>query len=123
MQSKIRNKVKFLDGETVFRKYVEFGKAGSYTMLQKYSTVAGWVHPITKRPPTKMGLWATMWRWALRNPDIARKLYAQYVLELNGDYLGDEEWFSLLEARAKQLLTPPGYRKYMLKHPEVAKYA
>lgn len=123
MQSKIRNKVKFLDGETVFKKYVEFGSAGSYNMLQKYSVVAGWVHPITKKPPTKMGLWATMWRWALRYPDNARKLYAQYVLELSGDYLNDEEWYSVLEARAKQLLTVAGYKKYMKANPEVAKYS
>lgn len=123
MQSKIRNKLKFLDGEELFRHYISLGRAGSYRQVENYCKSRKIKNPKTGKPPTRMGIWCSMWRWVLRNPDPARKLYASYVLELDGDILDDEEWYSLLESRAHELLTDAGYKTYLRTYPKVADYA
>lgn len=119
---KVRNKVKFLDGEAIFRKYVEMGKAGSFNHLVRWTIAQGIINPVRGKPPSKMALWNAMWRWALHNPEVAKPLYSDYCLQF-GDYLSDSEWKELMEWRAFQLLPYSGYRKYLKKHPELVEYA
>lgn len=121
MQSKVRNKIKFLHDKELFVHWTGLGKAGSLKLLVIYSVKEGWLNPKTGRPPTTMACWNAMWRWAIRNMAEARPFYAQYVLDF-GDYLTDDEWMEVINDRAKQLLTPAGYRKFLVKHPEVVKY-
>lgn len=120
-QRLVLNKLKFLNGEVLFNKYVDMGRGGSIAKLANFAFEQGG-NPRTGRIPTRVGVWSSMWRWALDNPDKARKIYDRYVLEF-GENLTDEYWYSLLEARAKKLLTPRGYRNYIKKYPEVGKYA
>lgn len=122
-QVMVRNKLRYLDGERLFEQYVLLGRAGSYKQLGNFAVSKGWVNPYTGKAPTKMGLWNSMWRWALRNPDKAHEMYSNYVLELDGDTLTDDEWYSLIESRAYQCLSRPGYRKYLSNHPELKPYA
>lgn len=125
MQAKVRNKISYIgDGEPLFRKWVSWGKAGTVQMVADWAkNECGLKNPKTGRGPSAMGIWAKMWRWALRNPELSRPLYADYVLELDGDQLTDDEWYSLLHERARVLLTRAGYKKYMVKYPDVAKYS
>ena len=124
MQSKVRNKLSYIgDGKIYFEKWVSLGKAGNVSKVALWAgNELGKKNPKTGRPPTPMGIWQKMWRWCLRNPEEGRSLYASYVLELDGDLLKDEEWNSLLHARAKILLTKAGYRKYLAKYPHLEKY-
>ena len=102
-QLMILNKLKFMDGEALFKRYIEMGKGGSIAKLARFAQQQGWNNPKTGKMPTRVGVWCSMWRWALRNPQEARKIYDQYVLEF-GQNLTDEMWYSLLEARAQKLL-------------------
>jgi hypothetical protein len=118
----VRNKLKFLHGEELFKHYMFLGRAGSVRHLQTYAMEKGWSNPNTGKEPTAMGVWCSMWRWVLHNPEKARPMYSEYVLQF-GENLTDSEWNSLLESRAHELLTPAGYRKFLHDHPELKKYA
>lgn len=124
MSYKVRNKLSYLgDGEAIFKKWISWGKAGNVKMLSIWAgEEMGWKNPNTGRNPSGMGVWSRMWRWALRNPEKARPLYADYVLQF-GELLDDEDWFSLLHERARVLLTHAGYKRYLAKYPNVALYS
>jgi hypothetical protein len=125
MKGKIRNKLDFIgDGERLFKQWVSWGNAGT---VKKLALWAGnelqLKNPRTGKIPSAMGVWAKMWRWALRHPDEARVLYEDYAIALDAaDPLTDDEWYSLLHSRAKSLLTSAGYFKYLKKYPHVANY-
>lgn len=112
------NKLRFLDGEKLFKKWTDMGKAGSLRLLIKYAESQGWKNPNTGRPPSNMAVWNSMWRWAVKNEELAKPLYKDYALQF-GIFLSDDDWWELMEYRARKLLPPGGYRKYMNKHPEI----
>lgn len=113
-----RNRLKFIDGEEMFRVWTGYGKAGSLRLLREYCKSKGIRNPNTGHPPTIMACYNAMWRWAIRNLDLSRPLYAEYVL-LFGDYLSDDEWNTTIESRAHALLTLAGYTRFIKKHPEL----
>lgn len=121
MQSKVRNKIKFLHDREIWVHWTGLGKVGSLRLLVEYSKKQGWFNPKTGKPPTPMACWNAMWRWAIRNPVEARPMYADYVKDF-GDYLTDDEWNEVLNDRARTLLTTAAYRKFLIKNPEVVAY-
>lgn len=124
MQSKIRGKVRYYpEGKDIFEYWAGLGRATSLDKVKSHFFQNGFKNPKTGKPPTRMGLWCAMWRWALLNVEEARRIYAQYVLELDGETLSDDEWYSLVHSRALQLLTSRGYKKFVLDHPELNKFA
>lgn len=65
----------YLDGEALYRKYFEV-EGFSYQRLQKYAVLMEMVSP-DGNPPTLMGVWKSMWRWASlkENKETAWQIY------------------------------------------------
>ena len=85
---------RYLDGEILYRKYFELGDAGTFVRLRRFAESERMVSP-SGNPPTLMGIWKSMWRWAsliqnketaweiykVYNPDISRETWNQMMLE------------------------------------------
>ena len=83
---------KFLDGEKLFKYYYEtMGDARSTVKLVEWCKTQGMVNSKGKSP-TRMGVWLSAWRWALKNEFAAQKIY--------GDSVGIDGWTALLKERA-----------------------
>lgn len=62
----------YLNGEKLYRVYwVEMGDARSYKRLRNWCISNNMVNAKTHKPPTRMGLWKAMWRWAVTHQDKA----------------------------------------------------
>lgn len=64
---------KYLDGERLFRKYVEDGETRSIYSLTEYAISEGMTSS-TGQKPTVMGVWKSIWRWASTHKDEAWKI-------------------------------------------------
>lgn len=94
----VRMYYKFLDGEAIFRKWVSLGKGANYNLLYRWAISQNIRNPRTGKPPVKMALWNSMWRWALKNPEASRVLYNQYLLQF-GDYADEVKWAKILDEK------------------------
>ena len=120
--SMIRERYKFLDGETLFRQfYVIMGTAGSVLKLVEWCRTEGHINPRTGKAPTPMGVYQSMWRWAVKNPSLARPMFAEYIKSL-GKFLSSDMWYETLNIRARAYLTYRGYEKFLSKNPTARKY-
>lgn len=107
----LRGRRRFLDGEKLFHRfYVEMGNAGSMEKLAQWCRTEGYTNPKTGKAPTAMGVWLSMWRWAIQNPNKARPMFEKYFMGL-GEHLTDELWKDTLDKRAKSHLTTKAYEK------------
>lgn len=102
---------KFLDGEMIFKRYAYLGRAASFSILRKWLIGQGVRNPVTNQPPCRMAIWNSMWRWALANPDVAKKYYDEYLVQF-GEYMSDSEWTEFLKSRARNLYSPSRYERY-----------
>jgi hypothetical protein len=66
---------KYLDGEKLFRKYIEMGDERSVYLLTEWAKIEG-MKSSKGDEPTFMGIWKAMWRWASlkENRETAWKL-------------------------------------------------
>jgi hypothetical protein len=100
-----------LDGELLFNRfYVEMGPAGSMAKLAEWCKGQGFINPKTGKAPTAMGVYLSMWRWAVHNPKAARVMFEKYFMAL-GEHLTDEMWNETLDKRAKAHLTTKAYER------------
>lgn len=77
---------KYLDGETLFRKYYEMGDNRSIKLLTEWAKVEG-IKSSKGNEPTGMGIWKAMWRWASmrENKDLAWSIMKHDDLNLGYD--------------------------------------
>lgn len=54
---------KYLDAERLFRQYCEIGESRSISLLTEWAISQG-MQSSSGNPPTPMGIWKAMWRWA-----------------------------------------------------------
>lgn len=64
---------KYLDGEKLFRKYVEDGETRSIESLTDWAILKGMTSS-SGQEPTKMGVWKAIWRWASTHKEQAWEL-------------------------------------------------
>lgn len=64
---------KYLDGEKLFRKYIEMGENRSIGMLTEWSILEG-MKSSKGHEPTQMGVWKAIWRWASTHKEQAWEL-------------------------------------------------
>jgi hypothetical protein len=96
-------KVKYLDGERLFRLYFEeMGTAGSMAKLVNFCVSEGKKNPKTGKPPTRMSVWKAMWTWALlpENLATARKIFDKNM-SASGEFYSDAEWKEFVFTKAK----------------------
>ena len=63
-------KEKYLDGEKLFKKYIEMGETRSVYLLCEYAILEGMISS-TGQEPTPMGCWKSIWRWASTHKESA----------------------------------------------------
>lgn len=100
--------------EELFVEYYEtMGTARSYIKLVNYCKSKGWINRRTGKPPTRMSLWFSMWRWAIRpeNHERAYKLFQQAKMD-EGEFCSKAAWEELLDERAKVCLRDSDYLKW-----------
>lgn len=59
---------KYLDGEKLFRKYVEMGEGRTIELLTEWAILEG-MQSSSGQKPTPMGIWKAIWRWASTHKD------------------------------------------------------
>lgn len=81
--------------------YVTMGAARSQNKLVGYCTLKGWVNPRTRKPPVRMALWFSMWRWAIEkeNQEKAYQFYNRSLMD-DGKFMTRAQWKELIEERA-----------------------
>lgn len=106
---------KYLDGEELFKEYFEvMGTARSVAKLVNWCVSRGTKNPLTGKPPTRMGVWKAMWRWALapENKEKAYEIFKNSMATL-GDFVAPEDWNKFIKDRAAHGLQfgPQRYEK------------
>lgn len=82
----------YLDSKKLFEVYwVDMGAARSIKKVVEWCRSNGMINPITGKPPTRMGVWKGIYRWALKNQDEAYAI-AQKGVSQHGDFITPEEW-------------------------------
>ena len=119
---------KLLPEEFLFKYFYEkMGKGGSLGKLSTYLTTLtahpetgepfyGY-NPDTNLPYSSEAIRQAMWRWAVKNLDEARDIYAKFLLEGYGDILEDDEWIQVVNSQAKSCLKST-YPRFLREHPE-----
>lgn len=109
-----------MDGEYLFRYYFQtMGEARSFPKLIEHCRTEYVIHPESGSPPTKMGLYKAMWRWATRkqNQRTAFDIYQNSELGDEYDYFETwEDWLDFLKGRiasAHQFAKPNEYRNFL----------
>lgn len=99
--------VSYLDGEKLYKAYWQdmggstmMGGSASYRKLITFAVANGMSNPKTGKPPYVMGIWKAMWRWAIKNQDVAYKM-AQEAFFTRGQTLSLETWKEEITSKAK----------------------
>lgn len=66
-------KEKYLDGEILFKKYIEMGEDRTIQLLTEWAILQGMKSSKGKHP-TEMGIWKAIWRWASTHKSQAWEL-------------------------------------------------
>lgn len=109
-----------MDGEYLFRYYFQtMGEARSLPKLSEHCRQEYMIHPEHGTPPTRMGIYKAMWRWATRkeNQQLAWEIYNSSQLGDDWEEINDwNDWLSFLEERIKsahQFAKPNEYRNFL----------
>jgi len=117
-----KRRPKILDGEALFNHYfIDMGSGRSYNKLVKWAADKWGKNPENGKIWTTGAVWQAAWRFAFRNLEYAKKIYASMLLE-QGMLLTDEEWNTTLARHAKITMTKNQFRRFMNNHPEVQEY-
>lgn len=113
---RLNEKKQFLKGherELFVKYYQTMGTARSYIKLVNFCVIQGWVSPVTRKRPTRMSCWFSMWRWAIK-PENQQDAYQIYNSSLRdeGQYLSWEGWMELLDERAQVCLRDADYVRW-----------
>jgi hypothetical protein len=99
--------ISYLNGEKLFTAYWKdmggstlMGGAASYRKMVNYAVANGMSNPVSGKPPTYMGIWKAMWRWAINNQDMAFEL-AKEAFFTRGEVLTRERWNSEMLDKVK----------------------
>lgn len=117
-----RRPVKMLDGEMIFRHYyVEMGDGRSYGKLARWASEKWGKNPLTGKNYSPSAVWQSGWKWAFKNLDKARQIYAEVYLRY-GETLTDDIWMKLVSQHAKTCMTRTQYKKFFARNPEFRPY-
>lgn len=104
---------KYLDGEKLFKKYIEMGETRSVYLLCEYAISEGMISS-KGQEPTPMGVWKAMWRWVSVNKNIAWK-YVEGVTfgnNKNSHKLSYQEWIKdMIEVKIPSAWQHPTHAK------------
>jgi hypothetical protein len=101
-------------GEVLFKKYfLEMGRARSVYKLVDWMLTKKIVNPRTGLPPSAMGVWFRMWRYAC-DPDTSKQAYEIFnqAMRDEGQFSSWNEWLDELVQKAKCPGMINGKRKY-----------
>lgn len=108
--------VMYLDGESIFKQWVDLGLC-SYAKLTQWCFDQKMIHPVTGKGPTRMGVWVSVWLYALHNPADAKKLFDS-AMRTRGEFWTEKQWMTLLHSRAKNIYKNGNqYSRYVEEHP------
>lgn len=103
----LRKSNNYLNGEKLFFVYwvemggpQEYGGAGSQGKLQSWCRANKIFHPLTGRVPNRMGVWKSMWRWAVMNFDESYEI-AQRGVSQYGQFITRERWVEEINQHVK----------------------
>lgn len=107
------------NGEVLFKKYHEMGRAGSYKKLGRWAMENGMVNPNTGRI-SWMGPIFSMWRWAMRHPHEAFPYWKKWAEQFESELLASgyeptyENFLREIQRKAKLkgVITHNGYKKW-----------
>ncbi len=90
---------KYLDGEKLYRVYwVEMGNARSFGRLIKWCVSNNMVNAKTGKPPTRMGIWKAMYRWAVNHPEQAYELMNEGLKD-SGEIIDRERFMKEMQEK------------------------
>jgi len=99
--------IKYLNGEKLYTAYWKdmggstmMGGAASYRKMINYCVSNGMTNPLTGKPPTYMGIWKAMWRWAIDHQDSAFEM-AKDAFFTRGEVLTKERWNDEIVSKVK----------------------
>lgn len=97
------------DGKTLWEKYCDMGRAATYDKLARWATSIGMKKPSSERA-TRMGVFFSMWRYALRNPEKAYPAYEKWAKAYESELIaeGVEVTFEMLLKDIKKHAKTPG---------------
>ena len=102
---------KYLDGEQLYRVYwVEMGEARSIKRLASWCAANGLKNKRTGKPPTRMGAWKAMWRWAANNPEQAFEII-NTGLKDTGEMLDRQQFMKELQEKVITSYQSDGFTK------------
>lgn len=113
---------KFLDGEKLFRKYIEMGEDRTIELLTEWAISQGMTSS-SGIEPSQMGVWKAVWRWASTHKDSAwqivcgqtfgtKKKRFQYTKDTFELYMREvirTAWQFSTEAKYKKFLRSNGW--------------
>ena len=90
---------KYLDGEKLYRVYwVEMGEARSFKRLINWCSSNGFINKRNGKPPTRMGIWKAMWRWAVNHPEQAFEIINEGLKD-SGEMLDRQQFMTELQEK------------------------
>lgn len=112
--------MRYMDGEYLFQYYFQtMGEARSLPKLVAHCKENYIIHPETGKPPTRMGIYKAIWRWATKkeNQQTAWEIYKNSQLGDEWKMITDwDEWMNFLKERitsARQFAKPNEYRNFL----------
>ncbi len=114
----IQRPKEYLDGRECFDMWIE---TGSLARTVTRMIANGLRNPRNGNSPSRDGVGAAAWRFALTNLDYARAKTAQ-AWAVYGQVLSDEEWNDLILHAAKSNYTRTKFNRFLVTHPALKEW-
>ena len=101
-----------LDGSHVNELWL---KLGTLRRVSDALVVEGIISPRNGKPISNAGISMANWRWCVRNPDESYERVSKYRTAA-GNPITREEWSLELIDHARNVLTPKGYEKFLIRN-------
>lgn len=111
-----------MDGEYLFKYYFEtMGASRSIIKLIEHCRSEYMIHPEQGKPPTKMGIYKSMWRWATlkENQRKAYEIYNNADLGNEYEYFETfEDWMAFLKDRIESAYQykDKSYKRFLIRN-------
>lgn len=108
-----RGKVLDIDTEELLKKWIELH---TLSKVVAWTATQGYINPETGKPVTKQGISQKIWRWISEHPHMTYTKYIKPMYDSQGTEFTLEEWWTLLNRRAKSVHTKAGYKSWKEKN-------
>ena len=114
--------LKYMDGEYLFKYYFQaMGASRSLIKLIEHCRTEYMIHPEQGRPPTKMGIYKAMWRWATvkENQKMAWEIYK--TADLGEEWNPINEWGAWVDFLKERVPSayqydPKTYKRFLVRN-------